>query len=120
MAEAYMCYEDYNECYNIVFADSMEHAMELFSKEYGLDEDEPCDFISRIPMLDFMNRPSGYRVNWDRPEDREVLLKAGIKSSMDGGCRPMDCCKYCDYACDEDCEEYMMFMGKDMLDEEKS
>ena len=80
MAKAWYAYSDYEESYVVVFADTRSKARKYIKET---EEFDYYDYIEikprRLGCIDYLDKPDGYVMDWNKQEDRFALVKdAGL------------------------------------------
>lgn len=76
MAKAWYAYSDYEESYVVVFAETRSKARKYIKET---EEFDYYDYIEikprRLGCIDYLDKPDGYVMDWNKQEDRLALVK---------------------------------------------
>lgn len=76
MAKAWYAYSDYEESYVVVFAETRSKARKYIKET---EEFDYYDYIEikprRLGCIDYLDKPDGYVMDWNKNEDRIPMVK---------------------------------------------
>ena len=80
MSKAWKCYEEESCIVEVVFADTRGKAKSYFKAMETFDNYGYCELSPRrIKKFDHLNRPNGYVMDWNKSEDRILMVRdAGL------------------------------------------